>query len=312
MNIKFNNCEKFFGVSGYTSTSANYIANKAKEIADGYNTDDIRFITTTVKSLNSDVTSVIERGLDDTQFDALIKRKLTVAKLNGLISWMREAIKAKENLLKITEKKSFNEWMCEIHPDIDLNTFGADVMKNDFPEDIRMDENTWAMNNMTVKEINEYLYLLAACSTIGKFIHPNGEYARARKKALDMVGTSNIKDYQSSTVIYEYESSLTADTIENKFFELQELHREYQKKLNVIKFNIENEVQKLNDQYMILVDKYEEVEAENRNKIDAAKKKFKSEFNEWRINKLDEIRKLKIIIPNELKDIVDFVNNVQK
>ena len=46
MNIKFNNCEKLFGTSGYTSTSANYIANKAKEIVRGINADSIDFITT--------------------------------------------------------------------------------------------------------------------------------------------------------------------------------------------------------------------------------------------------------------------------
>lgn len=312
MNIKFDNCEKFFGKSGYTSTSANYIANKAKEIAEGCLSDNLTFLTTKVKSLNNNLESVVERGLNEEQFNTLIERKLMVAKLNGLISWMREAIKAKETMLNLTENKTFLVWMRENHPDVDVKTFGAEITKNEYPEDIRMTSDQWAMNNMSVKEINEYLYLLAACSTIGKFIHPNGEYAKARKKALDMVGTSNIKDYQSSTVIYEYESSIPAEMIENKFFELQELHREYQKRLNVIKFNIENEVQKLDDKFTMLVDKYEEIEAENENKIDAAKKKYRSEFNEWKIKKLDEIRTLKIVIPNDLKQVVDFVNNVQK
>ena len=164
---------------------------------------------------------------------------------------------------------------------------------------------------MSIKEINEYLFLLAACSKIGKFIHPNGEYSKARAIALQKHGTSSIKDYQSSTVIYNYESSVPAGVIERKFFEMQELHREYQKRLNAIKFNIENEVQKLNDQYTAMLDKYDEIELINNANIRKKAAEYKTLFNNWKMKKLEELRKLKIIIPNELKEIVDLVNNVQ-
>jgi hypothetical protein len=312
MNIKFNNCDKFFGTSGYTSTSANYIANKAKEIAEGFATSGINFVTTTVDSIVGGTERVIDKGLNEEQFNKLIENKLMIAKLNGLISWMREAIKAKETMLNDVERIHFNTWMKENYPDVDIKTFGAELEENDYPDDNRLTDNEWAMQNMSVKEINEYLYLLAACSTIGKFIHPNGEYANARATAIKKDGTSKINDYQSSTIIYQYSSSIPADVIEKKFFELQELHREYQKRLNAIKFNIENEVQKLNDNYQMLVDKYEQTEARNQNKIDEARKNYNAEFNKWRIGRLDEIRHLKIIIPNDLKEVVEFVNNVQK
>ena len=311
MNIKFNNCEKFFGTSGYTSTSANYIANKAKEMVEGINADSIDFITTKVSSLNNDKEMILSRGLDENQLDTLIERQVTASKLNGLISWMREAIRAKETLLNQCERTNFNTWMKENYPDVDLNTFGADVIDNPEPEDITMTADEWAMNNMSIKEINEYLFLLAACSKIGKFIHPNGEYSRARATALQKHGTSSVKDYQSSTVIYNYESSVPADAIEKKFFEMQELHREYQKRLNSIKFNIDNEVQKLKDQYVAMLDKYNEIESTNNVNIDKKRSEYKTLFNTWKMKKLEELRKLKIIIPNDLKPIVDLVNNVQ-
>ncbi len=311
MNIKFNNCEKFFGTSGYTSTSANYIANKAKEMVEGINADSIDFITTKVNSLNNDKEMILSRGLDENQLDTLIERQVIASKLNGLISWMREAIRAKETLLNQCERTNFNTWMKENYPDVDLNTFGADVIDNPEPEDITMTADEWAMNNMSIKEINEYLFLLAACSKIGKFIHPNGEYSRARATALQKHGTSSVKDYQSSTVIYNYESSVPADAIEKKFFEMQELHREYQKRLNSIKFNIDNEVQKLKDQYVAMLDKYNEIESTNNVNIDKKRSEYKTLFNAWKMKKLEELRKLKIIIPNELKEIVDLVNNVQ-
>ena len=311
MNIRFDNCEKFFGTSGYTSTSANYIANKAKEMVEGINADSINFITTKVSSLNNNTEMILSRGLDENQLDTLIERQVTASKLNGLISWMREAIRAKETLLKQCERTNFSTWMEENYPDVDLNTFGADIIDNPKPEDITMDADEWAINNMSIKEINEYLFLLAACSKIGKFIHPNGEYSKARAIALQKHGTSSVKDYQSSTVIYNYESSVPAGVIERKFFEMQELHREYQKRLNAIKFNIENEVQKLNDQYTAMLDKYDEIELINNANIRKKAAEYKTLFNNWKMKKLEELRKLKIIIPNELKEIVDLVNNVQ-
>lgn len=311
MNIKFDNCEKFFGTSGYTSTSANYIANKAKEMVEGINADSIDFITTKVSSLNNNTEMILSRGLKESQLNTLIERQIIASKLNGLISWMREAIRAKENLLNQCERTNFNTWMKENYPDVDLNTFGADIIENPEPDDITMTADEWAMNNMSIKEINEYLFLLAACSKIGKFIHPNGEYSRARATALQKHGTSSVKDYQSSTVIYNYESSIPADVIEKKFFEMQELHREYQKRLNSIKFNIDNEVQKLNDQYTAMLDKYNEIESMNIANISKKRAEYKTLFNTWKMKKLDELRKLKIIIPNELKEIVDLVNNVQ-
>ena len=92
---------------------------------------------------------------------------------------------------------------------------------------------------------------------------------------------------------------------------MQELHREYQKRLNAIKFNIENEVQKLNDQYTAMLDKYDEIELINNANIRKKAAEYKTLFNNWKMKKLEELRKLKIIIPNELKEIVDLVNNVQ-
>ena len=128
MSIKFDNCEKFFGTSGYTSTSANYIANKAKEIVEGINADSIDFITTKVSSLNNNTEMILSRGLDENQLNTLIERQVIASKLNGLISWMREAIRAKETLLKQCERTNFNTWMEENYPDVDLNTFGADII----------------------------------------------------------------------------------------------------------------------------------------------------------------------------------------
>lgn len=311
MDIRFSNCEKFFGTNGYTSTSANYIANKAKEIANGYATENISFITKSATFVDKGVTRPIERGLDKAEFDKLIDNKLMIGNLNSLISWLREGIKAKESIISAVERMRFDVWMSEVHPDVDQKTFGADLEENPLPENNCVDENEWAMQNMSIKDINEYLSLKAICANIGKFVHPNGDYANARNMMLKKNGTSNVSDYQANTVIYDYTASVDPKIVEDKFLELQELHRKYQKRLNEIRFNIDNEVRKLNDEYTMLMNKYDETEARNKTKIDAARMKYVSEFSEWKIKRLEEVRRYKIIIPNDLKSVVDLVNNKQ-
>jgi hypothetical protein len=311
MDIRFSNCEKFFGTNGYTSTSANYIANKAKEIANGYATENISFLTKTATFVDKGIERPIERGLNQEEFEKLIANKLRIGDLNSLISWLREAIKAKESIISAVEHMRFNVWMSEMHPDIDQKTFGAELEENPIPENNCPDEDEWAIQHMSVKDINEYLSLKAICANLGKFVHPNGDYANARNEMLKKNGTSKVNDYQANTVIYDYIASIDPDIIEDKFLELQELHRSYQRRLNDIRFNIENEVRKLNDEYTMLVDKYHEIETRNNIKIDAARQKYTTEFSEWKIKRLDEVRKYKIIIPNDLKPVVDLVNNKQ-
>lgn len=311
MNNKFQYSDKFFGQSGYTSTSANFIANKAKEIIKGFSTDKISFITTTLMSLNSKVDAVYEKGLTGEEFDKLIERKLLEGKLNALVAWFREAIRAKDLMFSIAEHKNFESWMNENYPDVDLKTFDAELLP--YPEMTieETDESSWIRDNMSVKEINEYLYLEQMCAALGKFIHPNGEFANARKQALEKAGTTSVRDFQSNTLMYIHKASITAEDVEKKFFELQELYRDYQKRFHAIKFNIDAAVQKQNDEFSMQEKQFEEVAEQNKALIRAAKAKYMTEFNKWQIEKLDEIRRLKIVVPNDLKDTVQYINNVQ-
>lgn len=312
MNIKFNSCEKFFGQSGYTSTSANFISNKAKEIIAGMNSGRITFLTTKVKSLNSNVDAVYENGYTEEQITDIIKQKNLEAKLNALEAWFREAIKAKDHMLSSVEYKTFESWFAETYPDVDNSTYGAELLPNPAPTVKMTDEEEWASENMSVKDLCEYLTLQQYCASLGSFVHPNGDYARARKEAHKKAGTSKIDDLKSNTVIYTYEPSVDDKFIETKFFETQELYRTYQKRLNAIKFDIENAVRKQNDEHNMQTQRFDEIMSENQVRVQAAKSKYKTEFKEWKIKKLDEIRHLKIIVPNELKDTVQFVNDVQK
>lgn len=311
-NLKFDTCDKFFGEHGYTSTSANYLCNKAKELIEALSNQNINFLNTSAISFNNNMTNAITKGLDETALQTLVDNKLMEAKLKTLISWLREAIKAKENMLNIYQRTKFNDWMTTTHPEVDMKTYDAKLLDIKEPERTKITEEEWIMQNMDVKDINEYLTLLAMCSTLGKFVHPTGKFAEARNDAFKMAGTSKVADYNSNTLLYKYELSLPSEQIENTFFELQEKHRDYQKRLNTIKYRVENEIQKINDEYNKAYAKYSSDYNTNQVRISEARTKFIEEFENWKIEKLNDVRKQKIIIPNDLLEVVAYVNNVSK
>lgn len=312
-NLNFKRFDKFFDVNGYTSTSANYIANKAKELATAIMPKNINFINTTVMSCNNnDFTGVITKGVDDNalaEFKSLLEKK---ASLNALVSWLREAIKAKDMQLATTERIRFDEYMQVFHADVDTETYGAEITKVDEPERPDFSVESYIRDHFSVKDANEYLYLLAVCSTIGQFVHPEGEYAVARDKAYKNDDTNRVEDNRATTLIYSYKLSASRENIENTFFDLQETHREYQKRLNSIKYNVDNEIQKMRDEYEKAVHEYDLITNQNNTKINEKRSEYLREFNLWKINTMNEVRALKIVIPNALRETVDYVNNVSK
>lgn len=310
--LDFRHFDKFFDVNGYTSTSANYLANKAKEMINAIGMKNVSFLNEDVKSLNSTVNASISRGLTGDDVDGFKTNLERVTNLNALISWLREAIKAKEIQLNEVETMSFNTWMSVFHDDVDKNTFGAELIETTEPVKPDFSEITYVMNNMSVKDVNEYLYLLAACSTYGQFIHPDGKFNQARQRAYDKAGTSRVVDNNATTLVYDYTMSVDGEKIEKTFFELQETHREYQKRLNSIKYNIDNAIQKMRDDYTKAYDEYDRNCRENDLRINAAKSSYWAMYNDWKIKTLNDLRQKKIVIPNALKDTVDYVNNVEK
>ena len=106
--------EIFFGQQGLTSTSANFIANQAKNAYQQLEKelDNIRFydkFMTLIGTNTKDVLSDGVRSVGD------INEKLDrVAKLKSLIAWCREGIRAKENLVKEAQNMSYEDFGIEL------------------------------------------------------------------------------------------------------------------------------------------------------------------------------------------------------
>lgn len=281
----------FFGEQGLTTTSANFIANVAKEMyaAEEEKLSRTTFYDNTVKLLSADNGQLLREGtksVDD------VKRRLEdIAELKSLIAWLREAIKAKERLRKEAQNLNFEELgiQCPQPPEME--------------KPITDDEY---IATMGIKQRNRYYQLDSYCATIGQAIHPNGWYASARKELQKAMTEPNvIEGHGRDAVIYGRTPSINPDKVEETYMELQQTYREYQAELNSIKYEIEqavkeDESRKNIEHQTALATYFAQAEAANH------------ELETKRKEMANKAAKLKIIIPDNLKQIYQKVQDAGK
>lgn len=280
--------EIFFGDNGLTSTSANFVANLAKEMYTGIETelDHLHFYLTTVGLISGGQDRIIENGVSSLND---IEQKLKdIAQLKSLIAWLREAISARDRL--IAEIKS--------------SVFGIEIIP--MPEREHLLTADDVIGEMSIKERNRYYQLETFCSTIGKFIHRDGTFNKERSKLHDIVvAPCSTSGEGSNMVVYTYAPTVSPEEVDNKFAYLQQLYRENQAQLNSIKHQIETVVLKdtteKNERYKVAYDEY------RRNDIARS-----LEIQNKRTAEIQRISNLKIIIPDSLKQIFEKVQNYGK
>jgi len=290
----------FFGEGGITSTSANHIANVAKEYVQNLQNenDAIGFLDCRVSLMTSPQdTKTISYGVKADVLEKLPGHLQKITEANSLIAWLREAIKAKEAEMEAVLSMKFDDYIkaenidCPARPEQENYGF---VMFDDI------------LATLTVKEREEYYRLETKCAVIGKFIHPNGSFSQARKDLQQKtVQPVTVKGEGQNAMVYEYTPSIELKAIEDLFFSLQNEHRNTQASLNAIKYKVQQKVDELNHK------------ANNRFSADTAEynntfKKLQIDFNAYKEKKSVELSKLKIIIPNTLDTIFDILNKIGK
>lgn len=281
----------FFGETGLTTTSANYTANICKEMYRGLEQElqAIVFYTTTVKLLDSSEVNLIREGVT-TVSD--VKQKLQdIAQLKSLIAWLREAIKAKERLIKEAENTSYED-------------YGLEVPER--PERAEYITEDDAIGMWGIKQRNRYYYLDTLCATIGQYIHPDGTFAEERKQLQKILHEPHkVSGNGRDTLLYNYTASVSTNEVEDAFMDLQQTYRGYQAELNSLKHQVQEAVQlnqaTKNGQYSLELQNWQGQMAV----IDATLK-------EKRHQATVAAQNLKIIIPDSLKPIYEKVQKIGK
>lgn len=280
--------EIFFGDNGLTSTSANFVANLAKEMYTGIETElnHLHFYSTTVGLISGGQDRIIRNGV--TSLNDIEQKLKDIAQLKSLIAWLREAITAKDIL--VTEARS-----CE---------FGIEAIP--VPEEETPLTVNDVIGEMSIKERNRYFQLETFCSTIGKFIHQDGIFNKERNKLHDITAAPySTSGEGANMVVYAYAPTISPETVDDKFAYFQQLYRENQAQLNSIKHQIETTILKdtteKNERYKVAYDEYR--------RQDHARS---IEIQNKRNAEIQRISNLKIIIPDSLKQIFDKVQNYGK
>lgn len=286
----------FFGEKGLTSTSANHIANLAKEYiqsAEMY-LNNIVFYNTDMSLIGSD-TKRLRTGSDSEVLQSIQVTILNIAKAKSLIAWLREAIKAKQNLIKNLEGVKIENWASQFNITLpEKPIYNTPLTEEEY------------YDSLDIKERNRYYELETEAAIIGKYIHPNGSFACQRQKLKDIIYNPNRAEGSGrDTIIYSYTPTLSINDVDETFFELQKLHREKQAQLNAMKHNCElalNEsTNKCNLEYTTALEEY-------KNEMGI----ISSKFSEWVQEEYQKYSNLKIVIPNSLVGIYNEINSLGK
>lgn len=287
----------FFGTEGLTMTSANHVANLAKEFAKTteHNLNSVSFIETNLTIIGSDVVQPIHTGWCDDALNYIVENLRVVSEANSLIAWLREAIKAYDKHVKAIEAQTLEEYCQEC---------GVAL-----PEEPRRESSITKdeyIETLTIKERNKILMLQAQAAVYGKYIHPEGPFAAARAELMEkMANETEVKGNGRDTLLYHYKPTANAMKVEDCFYQLQREYRATQAELNGYLHKIDQAVQKDADEKSKA---FHDAMASYRLKIAELTK----EFENYKMLRLEEARKLRIVIPNDLKGIYAIVSELGK
>jgi len=283
---------KFLGNKGLTSSEANYTANIIKEMCERIKAD--------IGKLTVFSSKIHFNGKESTynevyKVDNLEQKCLEEGELYALSSWLREAIKAKEQLMSVVQSDCFG---IELHKQ--LPSPNLDRLKTE--KDILWD--------LPIDELAEFLSVESKASHVGQKVHPHGIFDDWFKQI------KNVPRIQIHKENKDYVIELTQEYQEKDlyeiYFKLQAEYREYEQRVNYYKAKIKNilteENVAINNSNSLKSKEY----GEAVNEISLKNSTLTREIENKRLEKMKEISNLKIIIPNSMQSILDEVQKVGK
>lgn len=287
----------FFGENGLTNTSANYIANIAKEKYQDIEGKlrNFHLYSTTCGLIGSKERSALQEGVGQEFLDNMEENLVNVARLKSLIAWLREAIKARESLIAEIKMTSEQE-ICAV--------LGMDCPNS--PEKLRRLTSDDVVTTWNIKQRNRYYYLETLCATLGAYVHKNGSFNEARQDLITALSCKHFTNGEGrDTVIYERIPSVSIENVDKTFFELQAKYREYQAELNSMKHEIEMKLQADDNEKS-------SIETDNLNNYHMKMREIHDATSNWKRQQLENIQKMRIVIPDSLKGIYEYVSQAGK
>lgn len=279
--------KNFYSEKGITATSANHICNIAKEHYETIEQEltNLSFYNTEIELLTAGKKVLTSKGNTDLSD---IKSKIQeIADCKTLIAYLREAIKDKE---KLTSEITL--------PDDLVLPERPDILKTPTQEDIKA---TWS-----TEKLLRYYRLQTIAATYGEQVHPTGAISTARDSFHKILSKPNSVALQGTdTIISTYTPSVDKNSVETLYFDLQAEQRKAQAEYNGLVKEIDDAISEIDEknqqEYIKLLDEYR-----------TARNKYDSEREIYINKKKQEIKNLKICIPENLKKIYDKINSLSQ
>lgn len=293
----------YFSKEGMTSTTANFYANIAKELQNAATErlNNVKFFKTSVAVIGSADKQLMSTGNVDLDF--IIPDLDIVSSYNAFCAWVREAIKEKDNQIAEVNRTSLDEW---------ASANGIELPKApQVPKDPCVFTEQDVLNTWDINKRNKYLRLEAFAATFGKYIHPDGAFSKARKKAHTALNNPITKEGAGrDMVLYYTEGTVDIKQVDDLFMALQDKYRSYEKELNQLKAELKEVANKVtcdnNDRYQNQLDEYRALHREYA----AQCSNLRAQFNTWRTTEVERISKLKITIPDVLKPVFSTIKAI--
>jgi hypothetical protein len=284
--------EQFFNPKGLTSTSANHVANLAKEFVQTQKIyiNTLSFVGTNTQAAGH--TYITSCATPHEEFDNLIPILTKISQATQLIAWLREGIKEKQAAQ--AGILTFEQYLADQGIECPRPVRESYITRED------------VVKSWNEDKYNAYLTAQTFASVFGEPIHPQGEYSIARKELSQAIAKPNkvTGEGRDLTVITKV-PAYTVKEVDDKFFELQNIQREQQAKFNQYEHEITNAVD---------LDKATKDAA-----YEKASKKWTQEYANlytqyevWRNAEVKRIADLKISIPGALVDIYKEIQGLGK
>ena len=233
--MKHNN---MLGRDGLTVTSANHVANIAKEMYEAAESrlGSLRLYSRDYLLAVNGNTYRVENESEKTELQELPAVLKEIGELKSLIAYLREGIKAKETM---GLEPAFEAYIDEL-----IAEGRTDLVKPAPRKELTFAEE---FDKLTAEQKARYYALEAKCATIGSCIHPNGVFAEARKDYFEHKQDPVCVDGKGQEAeVNTFTSSFTAEEVDGAFFELQKEYRSCQAEFNKLKAEIDTKVAEAN------------------------------------------------------------------
>lgn len=237
------------------------------------------------------------------------------ARLSATQAFLMENMRAKEELLTATRHKEFDsEAVVGAYPE---------RSKLEIPAELDEVNESWAWDQLSESEYNEYLEVEAYAAHIGQFIHNRGKLDQLRKELPNIKTLEFMEVEAGKKTPVLVKQHHTADELLQLHEELAALHRGYEQRVNYFKAKVKNLVTAENARIArVNADEHARVNASNQ-KIMAeydstlktwldAEKTAKFEFQEVIEQQIKEIAAYRIQVPARFQPVIDMFITAEK